>query len=372
MTRARAPWILALALALAVLALPTAGRANDTQRLIVDAGLNLGLWQAQVELFGTPASDPSQTGYASNAYTAVELVQARLRPPFTDLDLQAVLDAIAGYPARTAELPAPQRAAEVAQVHGVYRSRLATAYLSTVGTYAAATCDAAFLDVGYHLGRAQMAAFAGDAARLSNARAMLLQAIRTGLDAARDLSCSFNLEDAWGALRVAEARTLAEYQALVEPIRRTAAEAWALAGPDVPRLPSDGDLVSPPPLAGDLVGSWRFETGVRVDFRTVGDELVGTLHELSADLRAVGYTEGMEAYRLRPTGDGNYAGAALVLVSYGQFDWMQELRVSVAGDVARFQELWDMGAGGPVRGAAGAVRRRRGRGIIHSNQGGAA
>lgn len=346
MTRARAPWLLAVALA--ALTLPAAARANDTQRLIVDAGLNLGLWQAQVALFGTPATDPSQAGYATNAFTAVELVQARLRPPFVDLDLQAVLDAIASYPARTADLPARQRAVEVAQVHDLYRSRLAVAYLSTVGRYAAPTCDAAFLDVGYHLGRAQMAAFAGDATLLSNARAMLLQAIRTGLDAARDLGCGFNLEDVWSGLGVAEARTLADFQALVEPIRDTAATAWALAAPDVPLLPSDGDRDGPPPVAGgDLAGAWRFGTGVRVEFQSVGDELVGTLHDLSADLRAVGHTEGMEAYRLRPTGDGAYAGSALVLVSYGQFAWKQELRVTVTGDVARFQELWDMGLVNP-------------------------
>lgn len=347
MTRARAPWILAAVVA--ALTLPAAARANDTQRLIVDAGLNLGLWQAQVALFGTPTSDPSQVGYATNAYTAVELVRAQLQPPFADLDLQSVLDAIATYPARTAELSAEQRAVEVQQVHGLYRSRLALAYLSTTGTFAASTCDAAFLDVGYHLGRAQMAAFADDAALLSNARAMLLQAIRTGLDAARDLRCSFNLEDVWGALGVAEARTLADYQALVEPIRRTAAEAFALAGPDVPLLPSDPARNEVPPTAqGDLAGTWRFTTGVRVEFRIVGDELIGTLHDLSADLRAVGHTEGMEAYRLRPTGNGTYSGSALVLVSYGSFVWKQELRVSVEGDVARFQELWDMGQVNPI------------------------
>lgn len=347
MTRARAPWLLAAVLA--ALTLPAAAWSNGTQRLIVDAGLNLGLWQAQVALFGTPAGDPSQVGYATNAYTAVELVQARLQPPFADLDLQSVLDAIASYPARAANLPAQQRAVEVEQVHGLYRSRLALAYLSTTGTFTASTCDAAFLDVGYHLGRAQMAAFADDAALLSNSRAMLLQAIRTGLDAARDLRCSFNLEDTWGDLGVADARTLADYQALVEPIRRTAAEAFALAGPDTPILPSyTAREAAPPNAEGDLAGTWRFATGVRVEFRIVGDELIGTLHDLSADLRAVGHTEGMEAYRLRPNGEGSYSGAALVLVSYGSFTWKEELCVTVEGDVALFQELWEMGQANPI------------------------
>lgn len=343
MTPARAPWLLAVGLVAAML--PTNALANDTQRVILDAGLNLGLWQAQVELFGTPTTDPSQVGYAANAFAAVDLVRQRLRPPFADLDLGSVLDAIARYPARTVDWAAPQRAVDVAQIRDRYRARLSVAYLSTVGLYPTPTCDAAFLDVGYHLGRAQMAAFAGDGALLANARSMLLQAIRTGLDAARDLGCGFNLEDVWGALGVAEARSLADYQALVEPIRRTAEEAWALADPDVPLLPSDPPRDGPPPpVAGDRVGTWRFpETAVRVEFRAVADTIVGTLHDLDADLRAVGHSEGMEAYRLRAEGGGVYVGAALVLVSYQSFAWREELRVTVAGDVARFEERWDLG-----------------------------
>jgi hypothetical protein len=60
MTPARAPWLLAVGLVAAML--PTNALANDTQRVILDAGLNLGLWQAQVERFGTPTTDPSQVG----------------------------------------------------------------------------------------------------------------------------------------------------------------------------------------------------------------------------------------------------------------------------------------------------------------------
>lgn len=347
MTRARAPWLLAVGLA--AMTWPTTAWANDTQRLIVDAGLNLGLWQAQVERFGTPSTDPSQVGYATNAFAAVDLVRQRLRPPFADLDLGSVLDAITRHPERTADWPARQRAVDVAQIHDRYRTRLSVAYLSTAGIYATPTCDAAFLDVGYHLGRAQMAAFAGDGALLANARSMLLQAIRTGLDAARDLGCGFNLEDVWGALGVAEARSLADYQALVEPIRRTADEAWALADPDAPRLPSDPARAEVPPVvAGDLAGAWRFpETGVRIVFRPDGDALVGTLHDLDADLRAVGYTEGMEAYRLRAAADGAYVGSALVILAYQSFAWKEELRVTVTGDVARFEEGWDMGRANP-------------------------
>ena len=76
---------------------------------------------------------------------------------------------------------------------------------------------------------------------------------------------------------------------------------------------------------------------------------MGTLHDLDADLRAVGYMDGMEAYRLRPAGDGGYVGAALVLTSSRSVTWKEELRVTVSGDVASFEERWDMGRVNPYQ-----------------------
>lgn len=351
MTLARPRTTLALALAAATLVLTvlaSAAHANDTQRLIVDAGINLGLWQAQVALFDAPFTEPSQVGYATNASSAVEMIREGLQPPFENLDLQSVLDAIARYPDRTRGWPGRQRASDVQQIRDLLHARLSLLYLSTVGIYAAPNCDGAFLDVGYHLGRAQMAAFANDGATLANARSMLLQAIRSGLEAAQRTGCGFNLEGAWADLGVDRARTLADYQGLADPIRITAEVASPRLDPTDPSSPTDQprDAVTPPVDSdGDIAGDWRFDTGTRATFRRSGDSVVGTIHELAPILLSLGYTEGMESYRLQHTGGGTYLGQTAIRASDGSFSW-RDVRVSVTGDSAVFSDLFD---GGRVR-----------------------
>jgi hypothetical protein len=341
MTRARAPWTLALAL----VALTGTASANETQRIILDAGLNLGLWQAQVAIFDTAATEPSQVAYASDAFAAVEMVRQRLGPPFLDLDLQAVLDAIARYPERVQGLPARQRAIHVQQIRDLLHARLSVLYLSTVGAYAAPNCDGAFLDVGYHFGPAQMAAVAGDGATLANARSMLLQAIRSGLDAARSVGCGFNLQAVWDQLAVADARSAADYRALVEPVRATAQVASARFDGFDPWSPSDPSRdAGPPPVdvGTDIVGTWRYETGVHVVFRRTGEGIVGSVHGFTSTLLSLGYTEGMEGYRLQDTGPGAYLGQKAVRDSSGAFHW-KDVRVAVEGDTATFSDLFDGG-----------------------------
>ena len=348
MTFTRAPRILASTLAAVVLAValsPARVHANETQRLIVDAGLNLGLWQAQVAIFDAPATEPSQVGYANNAYAAIEMIRARLRPPFEDLDLQPVLDDIERYPQRTEGRPARQRAIAVQQIHDLLHARLSLLYLSTVGIYAAPNCDGAFLDVGYHLGRAQMAAFAGDGATLANARSMLLQAVRSGLDAASATGCGFNLEAVWDGLGIDRAGTFADYQGLVEPIRNTAVVASPRLDLGDPWSPTDPvrDAAPPPvPDPADIVGSWRFESGERTTFRHDGARIVGTWHDLRPELLALGYAEGMESFRLDEVGEGRYLGQTTVRGSDGVFRW-RDVRVEVSGDTAVFGDLFDGG-----------------------------
>jgi len=317
MTRVRFPSTLTLALALALFALPAPAHANETQRLILDAGINLGLWQAQVAIFDTPVSDPSQVGYANGAFAAVEAVRQRLQPPFERLDLEAVLDAITRYPQRTEGLPARQRASHVQQIRDLFHGRLSVLYLSTVGIYAGPNCDGAFLDVGYHLGRAQMAAFAGDAATLANARSMLLQAIRSGLDAARNTGCGFNLESAWGALGIDRANTLAEYQSLVDPIRTTAQIASPRLYPEDPWAPTDPPRDDePPPIDAEgeaaILGAWRYDSDTgTVVFQRADDGFVGTLHDPAPIVVEFGGYEGQETLRVRYVGDGVYEGEVL-------------------------------------------------------------
>ena len=332
----------------ALAAATTPARANEMQRIILDAGINLGLWQAQVAIFDTPATDPAQIGYATNVVMAVEMVRERLAPPFADLDLVAVVEAVERYPQQTDGRPGFQRASAVDQIRTLFRTRLSLLYLSTVGIYAAPNCDSAFLDVGYHLGRAQMAAFAGDGTMLSGARSDLLQAVRSGLAAARDTGCGFNLETVWNGLGIDRAQTLADFQALIDPIRMTAEVASARFDLADPWAPSDPERETPPPPDQpdtEIVGTWRYETGVHVVFRAAGGWIVGTSHGFSSTLLGIGYVEGMESHRLQATAAGTYHGQAAVRQSDGTFVW-KDVRVIVRGDVAEFSDLYD---GGPAR-----------------------
>ena len=181
------------------MAAPSAARANQAQQRIVDTGVNLGLWQVQVRLFDTLATDPAMIAYATFAFDAITQLVDLLQPPFEDLDLQSVLDRIARYPEATSRMLAAHRASYVAGIYKVFRSRLSVLYLSTRGRHAGPTCASAFLEVGYHLGRAQVALFAGDAYLASNARSMLLQAIRLGLDHASCIGCLFDTERVWAS-----------------------------------------------------------------------------------------------------------------------------------------------------------------------------
>ncbi len=105
----------ALTIGLAI-AIPSGLFANDIQRLIGDAGINLGLWHAQVELFNTPSTDPSQVAYATNTFNSIDEIRNRFIGPLANIDLQSVLDLISRYPAATDGQSAAYRAS---YVHGI-------------------------------------------------------------------------------------------------------------------------------------------------------------------------------------------------------------------------------------------------------------
>jgi len=335
--------VLAGVLVCLLAASPALVRANEMQRLIVDAGINLGLWAAQVELFNTPAGDPSQIGYATNAFNAVTMVRDRLRPPFQNIDLQSVLDQITRYPNYTARWNAGQRANYVKNIYTLFKSRLAVVFLSTRGIYASPNCDSAFLSVGYFLGRAQMGAAANNQYVRSNGRSGLLQAIQSGLKSSQNLGCGFNLQNIWNSVGIARARTLADYQRLTEPIRRVANDAQPVFSPGNPLTPSAGGQTPPPAPSGKLPGTWRFNTGVTVVFKQSGNVILGHTYNHSSELKAVGYQDGMLSYQVSGGNGGVYTGKKYTATSYRTFAWKQTIRITVKGNTATFNELWDGG-----------------------------
>jgi len=71
--------------------------------------------------------------------------------------------------------------------------------------------------------------------------------------------------------------------------------------------------------------------------------VVGTTHEHSRELLSLGYSDGMESFRLQHTGGGTYLGQTAVRDADGVFHW-RDVRVVVADDTAVFSDLFDGGA----------------------------
>jgi len=322
--------------------------ANNIQRLIVDVGTNIGLWHAQVELFNTPPTDPSQVSYATNAFNAVIAIRGLLRGPLANIDLQAVLDQIARYPSATTSMSSAHRSSYVHGIYWLLRSRLSVLFLSTRGgTYASPNCDSAFLDVGYYLGRGQMGAFANNQYVVSNASSMILQAIRSGLDASQSCGCGFNLGDVWGALPIENARTTADFQALVTPIRgiaEIASQGFSENMPISPSSPQPGPVPPPPsPDPSDsIVGTWRMEDNSTLMFNRSENLIIGTIHNLTSVYSNLGYKEGMTYFRLSGGGQGVYTGQVITRDSGGNFTW-KNCRVTINGSSATFSDLFDGG-----------------------------
>jgi hypothetical protein len=334
----------AMTIGLAI-AIPTGLFANDIQRLIVDAGINLGLWHVQVELFNTPTNDPSQVTYATNTFNSIVEIRNRLIGPLANIDLQSVLDLISRYPAATDGQSAAHRASYVHGIYWLLRSRLSVLFLSTQGIYASPNCDSSFLDVGYYLGRGQMGAFANNEYVMSNARTMMLQAVRVGLDLALSCPCTFNVENAWGAIPIVNARTLADFERLVEPIRGTAAVASLIFPEGSPISLSSPPPSSPPPLpnpSASLLGTWRMGDGATVNFAQSGNMIIGTIQNLPSVYRSLGYREGMQYFTFLGGSQGVYSGQVIIRDSGGNFTW-KNCRVTVSGNSATFNELFDGG-----------------------------
>jgi hypothetical protein len=317
--------------------------ANDTQRLIFDAGNNLGLWATQVELFNPAANDQGMVSYATNAFNAVVEVRNRLRPPFTDLDLQSVLDMISRYPDASAGWNAGQKAVYVKQISDLFQSRLSVLYLSTKGVYASPNCDSAFLRVGFFPGRAQMGAFAGNQNVVSGARSDLLQAVRTGLQFTQSIGCGFNVESVWRSLGIDRAMTLADFQALVNPVRQTAFDAvqlYSAAGPIPPSW--TGEIPPPPPppppASRTLEGQWRSNaTDDVIRFEREGNIFRGTFAAVGRSMRSrVGDLMG----EFTLTGNNVYSGRLVMTQPDGSVSWLDGVTLRVSGDTATATAPW--------------------------------
>jgi len=332
-------------LVLTVLPLTISG--NEMQRLILDTGINLGLWATQVELFNSPSNNPAITSYATNAFNAVTMVRDRLTSPFNNIDLQSVLNQITRYPNYTARWNTRQRVTYVRNIYTLLRARLSVLYLSTRGIYYSPNCDSAFLDVGYYLGRAQMGTMANNQYVRANGRSSMLNAIRNGLQSSQNIGCGFNLGNNWNSLQINRANTTADFQRLVEPIRGIADNATQVFTNNAPLSPSFTRPSTPPPPpppgpTASIIGTWRMGDNATVVFRRSGNSFVGTIHNLTSTYTRMGYREGMQYFKFSGGARGVYNGQVIVRSSSGQFNW-KGCRVTIRGNSATFSDQFSGG-----------------------------
>jgi len=270
-------------------------------------------------------------------------VRDLVRPPFTQIDFQSVLDRIARYPAASAGWSAEQRAIYVKQTYDLFLSRLSVLYLSTKGIFSNPNCDSAFLRVGYSLGRIQMGAFAGNQYIESSGRSDLLQAIRTGLELSQSIGCGFNVESVWGALRLDRAMSLADWEALVNPVRQIAFDASQFFSASMPISPSwPGESgpppPPPPPASSSLEGQWRSNaTNDVIRFERQGNIIRGTFAAIGRSMRSrVGDLMG----EFTSSGGNSYGGRIVFTQPDGSVSWLDGVTIRVDGNTATATAPW--------------------------------
>jgi hypothetical protein len=285
-----------------LLLLASPARANAIQEQILNAGINLGWAEATLELRGD--EDPADAQFIAEALTrAAQHVEAAansfLEPYQTERSRrgtdQRVLDLIDSYFEQAPRLSIRQKAARVQQIWSTYRQSFQTIWDSEQGYQYYPNCDLFMLDVGYHFGRAHIAAgVGGNLARTyqQGANGGMRQAMEGGLEVAVDgydygprtntpkACCCFGVEASWRELPVFQWNSPFElYSANLPVLQRIALDAGVVpvlctcggepvgTGPSPTPTPSPSPRPSPSPeIQGCLsaVGSWQWFNGIVV------------------------------------------------------------------------------------------------------------
>lgn len=235
--------------------------ANDVQRHILDASINLGWVSETLAAEGRTAANAGALDQGmAFAEAHVRAMVGLLPAPYQDLDFSVVLARLDGWDAATARNPS-EAALYVQQIHDRLRATLSV-YLDarTQRLVRDGNCDAQFAHVGFHFGRAHIAGLRGDAVTRDRHLGSMRQAIRGGLRQDQVKLCGFGVEADWDDLPVllgdASAdgfwRTLVSIQAIALQARRGGGRAVLPTSGAVPPPPSP----SPPfPTPAVLIGS---------------------------------------------------------------------------------------------------------------------
>ena len=272
---------------------PNSARANQCQFHILNVGINLGWAQATLELRGD--QNPQDASTISESLTrAIEHVRAAatlFRMPYRtervrkNID-QRVIDKINRYFQLAPQLSIRQRASHVRQIWSMYRQSFQTVFTApTPGYHYYPNCDFFILDIGYHFGRAHIAAGVINNNQVrtfqTGANGSMRSAIESGLNVAvdgyeygtrtntRKACCCFGVEASWRQLPIFQwnspFRLYSDNLDLLQRIVRDAGVVpkWCSCG---------GKQLDPPPdprrHCRGAIGSWNWFNGIVVNIES--------------------------------------------------------------------------------------------------------
>ncbi|MBN2432923.1 MAG: hypothetical protein JXQ27_15720 [Acidobacteria bacterium] len=320
-----------------MLAAPVA--ANDMQRDIANAGINLGCLASYVERFGiTPENSAMITFWMATVNDELNEIIARYQAPFDPSGVRAVAESLQRFNATTAGWNNSQRGAFF---HGLYsrlKQQFSIAYHSQRGLYYCATCDTFVLDFGYHYGRAWIGAWVGDGYLHSSGHSGMNLAISEGLKCANTLGCNFPFNEMWAGLNLQNVDTEPEFRAAVGPTLDVITSLGAVSM-SAPLIPSTPRTAAPPPPSGPaLEGLWRSgATNDVIRFERQGDVIRGYVAEIGRSmLSQVGDLMG----EFTQTGPNIYSGKLTMKTADGNVSWLDGVRITVSGQTATATAPW--------------------------------
>jgi hypothetical protein len=346
-----------------ILATPQPIQATQMQYELFNIGLNLGYASTLIELGGiTQQNTPILRDYILKAMGFIMDANPQLWGPFLKLNLLEINRDLEQFWTYTANWNLQQRAQYITSVYNKIRQKISHIFNSQQGLYMSSNCDSHFLDVGYYLGQAYMAAFLGNESYRSSAHSSLVNTVNNGINVSQNLGCGFGTLSNWNAFTFSPPFTTAVYQNAVNQINGIALNANGMSGslyfpsepdeiPDDPGPgpdPDPGPGPDPDPNPGpdpnpqSFAGTWIFETNSRLVVNRSGNIYRGNIYNLSSELKYLGYTEGMPYCEYTAGPNGVYTGKINIRTSDGQFVWKNS-RVTVRGDTATFEDLFDGG-----------------------------
>ena len=247
---------------LLVLVFGSPARANQSQRHVLDASINLGWVTETLAREGRTAANQADVALGmALAEAHVRAVVDLLRAPYQDLDFSGVLAALSRWDGATAGMSAAHAAAHIQQIQRHLREVVSVYFdARTQRLVWDGTCDSSFADVGFHFGRAHIAGLRGEADGMTGHLGNMRQAIRGGLQQDQLKLCGFGVPVDWDRVPVLRGDGSADgfwwSLVLIQAIALQAGRGGGTVGAVPAPLPSPVGLPpAPPPVATPLGSS---------------------------------------------------------------------------------------------------------------------